>query len=483
MSGSLKVNFQIWNKCPLRRTRGEIMEKSNSNVDLLGTEPIGKLMARFAVPSIIALVVNSLYNMVDQVFIGNGVGYLGNAATNVILPVMMAVLAVGLMLGDGCAAFMGLNIGKGEQEKATKGVGNAVVLTILFGICFGIICQLLLEPLCWMFGATEQSISYCLAYGRPIILGFPFLAIDMSFASIIRADGRANVGLIGMLIGCVANIILDPIFIFVCHWGVAGAGWATIAGQILNAIYFLVCITKCKSITLKKEHLKLSGKIIGKICLLGIASFITQFALVIVIGVTNNTLKKYGEVSKYGADIPVSTMGIVMKVSQILTSIVLGLATGILPIISYNYGSRKYDRVKSLYKRALLISTCVMFVSFLILEIFPEQIVGIFGKQDPLYMEFAQKCMQTYLLAIFTVGASIVTGIFLQAVDCPIQSMLLSLLRQIVILVPAVLILGAVGGVTGILWAGPISDTISCIASLLTLGVCWKKIFEEEETK
>ena len=459
------------------------MEETNSHVERLGTEPIGKLMARFAIPSIIALVVNSLYNMVDQIFIGNGVGYLGNAATNVILPIMMAVLAVGLMIGDGCAAFMSLNIGKGEKEKATFGVGNAVVLTILFGICFLIICQIFLEPLAWMFGATEQSISYCLDYGRPIILGFPFLAIDMAFASIIRADGRANAGLIGMLIGCVANIILDPVFIFVCRWGVAGAGWATIIGQILNAIYFIICMTKCKSITLKKEHFKLSGKIIGKICLLGVASFITQFALVIVIGVTNNTLKKYGAVSKYGADIPVSTMGIVMKVSQILVSIVLGLATGILPVISYNYGSRKYDRVKSLYKRALLISTGVMVISFLILEIFPEQIVSIFGKQNALYMEFAQKCMQTYLLAIFTVGASIVTGIFLQAVDCPIQSMVLSLLRQIVILVPAVIMLGAVGGVTAVLWAGPISDTVSCVASLLTLGVCWKKIFEEEETK
>ena len=459
------------------------MEETNSHANLLGTEPIGKLMARFAVPSIIALVINSLYNMVDQIFIGNGVGYLGNAATNVILPVMMVVLAVGLMIGDGCAAFMGLNIGKGETEKATRGVGNAVVLTILFGICFGVICQLALEPLCWMFGATEQSISYCMDYGRPIVLGFPFLAIDMAFTSIIRADGRANVGLIGMLMGCVVNIILDPIFIFVCKWGVAGAGWATITGQIINAIYFLICITKCKSVTLKKEHFKLHARTIGRICVLGLASFITQFALTVVIGVVNNTLKKYGAQSKYGADIPVSTMGIVMKVSQILVSIVLGLASGILPIISYNYGSRKYDRVKALYKRAMIISTIVLIFAFIAVEVFPNQIISIFGNQGDLYMEFAHKCMTTFLMAIFVQGASIVTCIFLQAVDCPIQSMALSLLRQIVILVPAVIILGAVGGVTAVLWAGPISDTVSCIISLLTLGVCWKKIFEEEETK
>ena len=459
------------------------MEKSNSNVNLLGTEPIGKLMVRFGVPSIIALVINSLYNMVDQVFIGNGVGYLGNAATNVVLPIMMVVLAVGLMIGDGCAAFMGLNIGKGEQEKATRGVGNAIVLTIVFGICFGVICQLFLEPICWMFGATGQSISYCMDYGRPIVLGFPFLAIDMAFTSIIRADGRANVGLIGMLLGCAANIILDPIFIFVCHWGVAGAGWATIAGQILNAIYFLICITKCNSVTLKKEHFKLHAKTIGRICVLGLASFITQFALTVVIAVVNNTLKKYGAQSEYGEDIPVSTMGIVMKVSQILTSIVLGLASGILPVISYNYGSKKYDRVKAIYKRTLLISTIVLIFAFVAVEVFPDQLISIFGNQGDVYMDFAHKCMTHFLFAIFTQGASIVTCIFLQAVDCPIQSMSLSLLRQIVILVPAVLILGAVGGVTAVLWAGPISDTISCIVSLIVLGACWKKIFEEEGTK
>lgn len=457
------------------------MEKTRTISNPLGTERIGKLMVQFAVPSIIALVVNSLYNMVDQIFIGNGVGYLGNAATNVILPLMTVVLAVGLMIGDGCAAFMGLNMGKGKTDKAANGVGNAVVLTIAFGIIFSILCQIFLEPLCWVFGATEQSISYCLEYGRPIILGFTFLAIDMAFTSIIRADGRANISLIGMLIGCAANVILDPIFIFVFKWGVAGAGWATIIGQILNAIYFIVCITRCKTVKLEKKHFKLQLKISGKMCILGLSSFITQFALVIVIAVVNNTLKVQGEKSVYGADIPVSAMGVVMKVSQVLTSIVLGLATGILPVISYNYGSGQHDRVKKLFKNALLFGTAVMVVAFFILELWPRQIISIFGNQSDLYMEFAQKCIQIYMLACFTVGVSIVTGIFFQSIDKPIQSTVLSLLRQIVVLVPTVLILGAVGDVTTVLWAGPISDGVSCIASLITLGFCWKKIFRKEE--
>lgn len=459
------------------------MEQTMSVSNPLGTERIGKLMVRFAVPSIIALVVNSLYNMVDQIFIGNGVGYLGNAATNVILPIMTVVLAVGLMIGDGCAAFMGLNMGKGKSDKAANGVGNAVILTIAFGIIFTILCEIFLEPLCWMFGATEQSISYCIDYGRPIILGFTFLAIDMAFTPIIRADGRANISLIGMLIGCITNIILDPIFIYVFDWGVAGAAWATIIGQALNAVYFIVCMTKCKTIKLEKKHFKLSGRISGKMCVLGLSSFITQFALVVVIAVVNNTLKATGEVSKFGADIPVSAMGVVQKVSQILVSIVLGLATGILPVISFNYGSGQYDRVKKLFKRAILIGTIIMTVAWAILEIFPEQIVSIFGKQNELYMEFAHKCMQIYMAATFTVGISIVTGIFFQAIDKPVQSTVLSLLRQIVILVPAVLILGSVGDVITVLWAGPISDGVSCIASLITLGLCWKKIFHKEELK
>ena len=213
------------------------MEQTASVSNPLGTERIGKLMVRFAVPSIIALVLNSLYNMVDQVFIGNGIGYLGNAATNVILPIMTVVLAVGLMIGDGCAAFMGLNMGQGKTDKAAHGVGNAIILTIGFGIIFTILCEIFLEPLCWMFGATEQSIEYCLDYGRPIILGFTFLAIDMAFTPIIRADGRANVSLIGMVIGCVTNVILDPIFIFVFKWGVAGAAW-----QRLQVSFLMLCI-------------------------------------------------------------------------------------------------------------------------------------------------------------------------------------------------------------------------------------------------
>ena len=459
------------------------MNETVSAANPLGTEKIGRLMARYAVPSIIALVVNSLYNMVDQIFIGNGVGYLGNAATNVILPIMTVVMAVSLMIGDGCATFMSLNMGKGDTKKAEDGVGNAIFSAIAFGVIYTILCQVFLEPLCWLFGATEDSISYCLAYGRPIVLGFTLISIAGSFTSIVRADGRAHISMIGMLIGCVVNLILDPIFIFVFKWGVGGAAWATLIGQLLNAIFFIFSMTRCKTIKLEKKNFKPLGKIIGRICTFGLSSFITQFAAVIVLGTVNNTLKSCGANSVYGSDIPVSAMGIVMKVSQVLTSAVLGLATGILPIISYNYGSKQYDRVKKTYKYALTISTVVMLICWIIIEVFPVQIIKIFGEQNELYMEFACKCLQIFMGALMTAGVSIVTGIFFQAIGKAAQATFLTLLRQIVIFLPTILILGASRDIIRVLWAGPISDTASCIASLIVLGLCWKKVFKKEDTQ
>ena len=353
---------------------------------------------------------------------------------------------------------------------------------VIFGVVYTVLCQIFLEPLCWMFGATEESISYCLSYGRPVVFGFTFIAIAGSFTSIIRADGRANMGMIGMFIGCGVNMILDPIFIFVFHWGVAGAAWATFIGQLLNAVFFIFAMTRCRTVKLGKKNFKPQGRIIGRICAFGLSSFITQFAAVIVLGVVNNTLKNCGANSVYGSDIPVSAMGIVMKISQVLTSAVLGLATGILPIISYNYGSRQYDRVKKTFKNAIVISTAVMLVCWGLIELFPLQIVSIFGTQDELYMEFATMCLQIFMGALMTAGISIVIGIFFQAIGRPAQATLLTLLRQIVIFVPAIMILGASGEVTKVLWAGPIADAASCLVSVVVLVAYWKKVFKEEET-
>ena len=459
------------------------MSTETSVVNPLGTERIGKLAVRYAVPSIISLVVNSLYNMVDQVFIGQGVGYLGNAATNVIMPVTLIVMAVSMLFGSGASAYMSLHLGKGDPDKAAKGVGNMITLLVGGGILFTILFELFLEPLCWLFGARGEVVPYTLDYGRIIVLGFLFVAIDIGGESVIRADGRPKDGMIGLMIGCITNVILDPLFIFVFHWGVKGAAWATIAGQILNAVYYIICMRRFQTIRLKKEYFKLESHVTGRIIALGASSFFTQLASTVVVAVQNNLLVKYGALSVYGTDIPMAAFGITMKTSQLITSIVLGTATGIQPILGYNYGSKQYDRVKQTFKIALGFGTAIMLVALIIFQVFPEMIVNLFGQESELYMEFAVKCFRVYLAACFMIPSSMVISIFFQAIGKPVPAMALSLSRQVVFLLPALFILSSIGGIDWLLGAGPTADTLAGIVSLITVRAYWKKIFGKSEVK
>ncbi len=448
----------------------------------LGTEPVGKLMRKFAIPSIISFVVNSLYNMVDQIFIGQGVGYLGNAATNVIMPIVTIMISLSLLLGDGTAAFMSLNLGKKEPEAAAKGVGNMVVLSVIVGVISLIMFEIFLEPVCRLFGATDTVLPYAMDYGRIIVLGFPFFVICSSFGSIIRADGRPKVSMIGLVLGCITNIILDPIFVLVFNWGVKGAAWATIIGQIINAAFFLGCLLRFKTIKLKKEHFIPKSRIMGRTLGLGLSSFITQFAGVIVMALMNNLLVKYGELSVYGGDIPLATFGIAMKVNQLVLGVTLGIATGVQPIIGFNYGSRQFSRVKKTFLSSLLISTIIMTASLLAFQFIPEFILGIFGQEsDPRYIEFGVKCFRIFLCGCFMIPANAVVGIFFQAVDRPMPSAVLSLSRQVLILIPAMLVLSAALGIDGMLWSGGVSDILAGTISLITVKAYWHKIFPAEE--
>lgn len=447
-----------------------------------GTERVGKLMVRYAVPSIIAIVINSLYNMVDQIFIGQGVGYLGNAATNIVLPLMTFLAAVGMLIGDGAASYMSLSLGKGQTEDAASGVGSAVTLTVGASVALLILFELFLEPLCHLFGATEGNLPYALEYGGIVILGFPAAMIDAAFGSIIRADGRPKVSMAGLLIGCIANIILDPVFIFIFHWGVKGAALATIIGQFLNAVYFIFCLLRFKTIQLRRAHLVPNWRILKRVLMLGISSFITQVASVFVMAVMNNSLVKYGAMSKYGADIPLAALGITMKVSQLITGVALGIATGIQPIFGFNYGSGQYDRVKKTYWLALGSCTMILAAAFLVFQFCPQYIINIFGQESELYMEFAVKCFRIFLLACFLIGVNAVTGIFFQAIGKPVPAALLSLSRQIIFLIPAMLLFGRLMGVEGVLWAGPFGDTMAGIASILTIKISWDQIFRKEGT-
>lgn len=447
----------------------------------LGTERVGKLMVQFAVPSIISIVVNSLYNMVDQIFIGQSVGYLGNAATNVIMPMTTILMAFGMLFGDGAAAFMSLHLGTKEPDKAAKGVGNMVTLVIGTGIVSLILFELFLTPLCKLFGATENVLPYALDYGRIIVLGFPFAIVCSAFGSVIRADGRPQVSMIGLLIGCITNIILDPIFIFVLHWGVKGAALATIIGQIFNAIYFFTCITKFKSINLKKNDFVPEADVIKRIISLGTSSFISQIASVFVIAVMNNLLVKYGALSKYGEDIPLAALGVTMKVSQLIMGVTFGIAGGVQPIYGYNYGSGQYGRVKQTLKWSLFSGTVIMVIAFFLFQIFPEQIISIFGQESDLYIEFAVRCFRIYLGACFMIPSGAVVGIFFQAIGRPVPAAVLTLSRQILLLIPAMLLFGYIMGVEGVLWSGLFSDALSGIVALIALRIYWNKIFDNKK--
>ncbi len=459
------------------------MNSDKTQINPLGTENTGRLAARYAIPSVISLVVNSLYNMVDQVFIGQGVGYLGNAATNVIMPMTLILMAVAMMFGNGASAYMSLQLGKGDAQKAEKGVGNMVTLLIGSGILFLILFEIMLQPVCYLFGARGEVMGYAMDYGKIIVLGFPVFVIGVGFGNVIRADGRPKASMAGMLIGCVTNMILDPIFIFVCKWGVQGAAWATIIGQLLNAVFYIVCLYRFQTIRLKRTdfipHLHTAGRIVS----LGMSSFFTQIASTVVIAVQNNLLVKYGARSVYGADIPMAALGITMKTSQLITSIAMGIASGVQPILGYNYGSRQYDRVKQTFKISIGTCTVIMFAALFVFQVFPEAIIHIFGQESELYMEFAVKCFRIYLLACFMIPSGMVIGIFYQAIGKPVPAMAISLSRQIVFLIPAMFILSAVWGIDGLLWSGPVSDMLSGVVAILVVRSGWRNIFEEKNVK
>lgn len=440
------------------------METSEHNP--LGEAPIGMLLRTFAVPSIISMVVSTLYNIVDQIFIGRGVGYLGNGATNVILPLTVIALALGLMVGDGTTAYFSLCLGQQDKTHAAHGVGNAITLTVAISIVLTVLSLLFLKPLCVLFGATDAIMQYSLEYGYIIVLGFPFYMFSMGFNSVLRADGSPVYAMIATLSGAILNTILDPLFIFVFHMGVRGAAIATVMGQIVSCIMTLLYLCKFKCITLTKACLKPRWKLCGKICSLGISSFFMQLAATIVITVMNNVLVKYGALSKYGSEIPMTTLGITMKVNQIITGIVIGIAVGSQPIIGYNYGANKTERARKTYFLAIACSTVVMAVGTALFQLFPERIIAIFGSESELYREFAVKSLKIFLLLIALNGFQLCTGIFFQAVGKPIQATLISLSRQVLFLVPALLILPGFLGVEGALWAGPVGDACAFVLAL-----------------
>ena len=437
--------------------------------NILGYENIKTLMKKFSIPCIISLVVNALYNIVDQVYIGWGVGYLGNGATNIIFPITVVALAFALMLGDGASAYLSLKLGEKKKDEAKKGVCNGIISSVIVSLLLCIICLIFLPKLIYLFGCTKALKKFALEYGYVIALGLPFVMIGTTLNSIIRADGSPKYAMTSMVTGAILNIILDPIFIFVFHMQVKGAAIATVISQIVTFIMNIAYLRKFKSITLTKKDYKFNLNITKNIAMLGISSFITQMSIVIVIAVQNNMLAKYGIYSKYGTEIPITVIGIVMKINQILNSIIIGIAAGSQPIIGYNYGASNYKRVKETLKYVIKVSLFVGLVAFILFQTIPEPLISIFGSGNDLYNEFACLTFRIMLLLTICNSVQIVSGIFFQAIGKSGKSAFLSLSRQILFLIPAMIIMSSIIGVKGVLYAGPIADGLAFIISVILL--------------
>ncbi len=437
--------------------------------NILGKEKIGKLMRKFSIPCIISMLVNSLYNIVDQIFIGWGVGYLGNGATNIVFPLNMICLAFALMIGDGTSAYLSLKLGEKKKDEAKRGVANGILTSIIISVIFFVVIMALLPQLLNLFGCTDTIRPYALDYGFVIAIGFPFMMIGTTLNSIIRADGSPKYSMVSMVSGALLNTILDPIFIFALNMGVKGAAIATVISQILTFILNICYIKRFKSVKLDKKDFKFNGKTIGKVLSLGISSFITQMSIVCVMATENNMLKICGANSEFGTDIPITVLGIVMKINQILNSIILGIAVGAQPIIGYNYGAGKTERVKETLKKVLGLSVIVSTIAFILFQTIPDKLIAIFGNEGDKYVEFACLAFRTYLMLCIFNGVQIPSGIFFQAIGKSVISAILSVSRQIVLLIPAMIILGNMFGVHGVLSAGPIADGIAFIIALILI--------------
>lgn len=432
----------------------------------LAEEKPGKLLLKFSIPCILSLLISSLYNIVDQIFIGHGIGYLGNGATNVVFPLVLIALSLGLFIGDGTGAYLSICLGKKDYESGKKSVGAAISLLLIVSILLTIIYITYRAPILDLFGATEANLPYATEYFNYIIIGIPFFMFTNAINSIIRADGNPKYAMISMITGAVINVVLDAIFIFVFKWGMMGAGLATSLGQIVSAIISISYLRKMNSFKLEL-HDFIPNRILSKNLPLGISSFVTQISIVITLAFTNNMLVKYGAVSKYGSDIPLTAYGIVIKVFQIVISVIVGIAIGAQPIIGFNLGAKNYKRIKQTY--ALMIRAEIIFgiLATLAFEFLPSQILGIFGTENALYEEFGVQAFRIFLSLVILCAVQKSSAIFLQSLGKPVLSMSLSLLRDIVLNIPLIIILISHFGVEGIFYTAPAADLLSFIVTIV----------------
>lgn len=447
------------------------MESGN----FLGTEKTGKLLRKFCIPCIASLIISCLYNIVDQIFMGNGVGYLGNAATGVIFPITVIGWGMSLFFGDGAAAFLSVSLGKNETENVHQGIGNSILFSFLSGVVIILVSYLCGDGLLRMIGATDATIALAHDYGYIIYIMMPLAMTQNTLASVIRADGSPRYAMGAMIVGALINIVGDPVAIFLLDMGIKGAAYATILGQFVS---FLICaayLAKSKTFRLQAVSFRPDLKQLKAIMALGTSSLLTQLSIVVITVVNNILLVKYGARSAYGADIPLAAFVVIMKLFQIVLNIAIGIAAGAQPIVGYNYGAQKYDRVRELLKAVLKWTALVGIVCMFLFEVFPGAFIRLFGSDGDLYLEFAVRCLRIYLLLILFTCVQKVCAIFLQSIGRAQAAAPLAILRDLLLIVFSVLMPMAFG-VTGIFWAAPIADVIALAITGAVMLKLWKEL-------
>lgn len=449
----------------------------------LGVKPITGLVSSFAVPSIIAMLVGAIYNIVDQIFIGQYVGTLGNAATNIVFPLSISCVAIALLCGIGAASNFNLAMGRRQTSDAAFYIGNGITLTILLGILLCVVSELFMKPMLMLFGSTADVLPYAVDYVRVVAIGFPFLILTTAGGHVIRADGSPKFAMVSNMTGAVLNVGLDALFVAVMGMGMTGAALATIIGQIISGFMVIFYLKRYKTVELKLSHFVFKVKYLARILSLGAASSINQVAMMITQIALNNALKIYGAMSIYGAETPIACAGIALKVCQVFFAVIIGIVQGSQPIFGYNYGAKKYDRVKETYKVDIIAGAAISILAFLLFRLFPRQIISIFGNGNDLYFQFGERFLQIYYFGILFNFVQVISSTFFTSIGKPIKGIFLSLTRQILFLVPLIILLPKFFGLEGLVFAGPVADGLSFVCAVIMTFVEFVNINKLKEAE
>lgn len=453
----------------------------------LGEDNLGALLWKFAPPAIAANIINALYNLVDQIFIGQGVGYLGNAATNVAFPLSTLIMSLTLLIAVGSSTTFNIAQGMGDKQKAKDVTTTCFTSIVLVGVLLVIGVKLFLDPILWASGATVDNIEYARTYVSITSWGFPFLMIGIAFNQLIRADGSPVYSMFCIMTGALLNTAFDPLFMFVFKMGIAGAAWATVLSQIIAFFVGAAYLPRFKTISLKLTDFTLKPAVLFKACPLGISAFFNNITNLVVQMTLNNLLRKYGEMSDFGPDIPLAVSGVVIKLNFIFFGVLLGISHGCQPIHGFNIGAKKYKRVLDLYAIEIKLTLLIGIIGELIFMIFPTQILSVFGADSDLYMQYGENYMRFFFALTIFNGLQAVSSMFCAQIGQAGKAAILAVLRQIVLYIPALFAFTGLFGIKGIWYASPVSDGLSFIVAFITIMIVLKNLQklkeDQEQTK